>query len=607
MQDQTTQNQPQGHRATIGRLLSEIFTKFIWDDLKSGRINLKGLPVRTWWAVWLGFLTLGLLLILMMSNEVLNKLFPNITINNSVFMAPGRGLLISSAMAPIIMVGIILAWSYLLTGALRAHWAIRFGVLAIYLMTSARQMISLILYVLTIDLQPVHILVIVLELLIIAIIPFLFLLLHFTTPQPAIEFGLMIIFVGFTFFIPQLMYAISKHQTGNVIGPMYLQLEMTRLLMLITPMLIKFGYNIADFTRQTTRWAGEAINYALPSWGPGTLLAVFLIWRLTAAGRELIERLGRNGIVKELLEYGGALGVVLCVGLVWWLLERLCRADLPSVRKEDQTVVAIAKLTIPIIVLYLTPNLISYFLNSLANIIFIPVFVKWSLKIESTLLSYTQEWMLIFSTAVFLTSLWFARRGRATFSLYLGLFGLLEVYHRLTQQGSLLDMLYWQGDQPVQFWWLILVAGISILLLIKKQLTKTRAVALFFIAFTVFLVSQRDFIENPFSIFGFAGVGFIAFGMVWDVMTKGQWVNRDSPTLSRNGRIFLYVGYALLTAVVVNWTLVTHHHDFLEFVTGDGALGGFDRFGIPMIYMIFLITLADLFSPKNPMEANGLP
>jgi hypothetical protein len=601
MADQKSQPQNyQGPRTTIGRLASDVFLKFIWDDLKDGRIDLKGLPIRTRLAVWLGFLTLGIMLILMLSNQVLEKLFASIAIHNSVFIAPGRGLLVSSVMIPIIMMAMILAWSYALTGALRAHWAIRSGVLIIYLMTAARQLISLILYAMTIGLQPGHFLIISLELLIIAIIPILFLLLHFTPPQPALELGVITFFVGFTFFIPQLMYAISKHQTGNIIGAMYLQLEMTRLLVLILPMVIKLGFNIADFTRQTGQWVRETLTFALPSWGPGVILAAFLIWQLTAAGVEAAERITRNGITGGLLEYGGALGIILCVGLVWWLLGRIRQSELPGIKKEDQTIDNISRFAFPIIVIYLAPSLIASFLNSISNVIFIPVFVKWLLDIESTLIRYTQEWMLIFSAALFLTSLWFAKKGRGTLSLYLGLFGLLDVYYRMTQLGYPLDVLNWKGDQPVHFWWFFLIAGIAVFLLIKKQLTKANAVTLFFITFTIFLISQRDFIENPFTIFGFAGVGFIAFGMLWDMMTNGRWVNQDSPALSRNGRIFLYVGYSLLTAVVVSWTLVTHHHDFLEFVTGDGAMSGFDRFGVPMIYMIFLTALAGMASPEKP-------
>lgn len=607
MDDTKSQNSTNGGKAAIKRLLSEFFVKFIWADLKDGRINLKGLPMRTLWAVWLGFMTLGLMLILMISNQFLSKLFTSLTIHNSVFIAPGRGLLVSSAMIPIIMVGMSLAWSFALTGALRAHWVIRFGVLAIYLMTAARQLIALIINAMTIDLQTAQILVILLEMLIIAIIPFLFLLLHFTQPQPAIEFGLMLFFVGFTFLIPQLMYAISKHQTGNVIGEMYLQLEMTRLLMLILPMLIKLGFNIADFTRQTGQWVKEAITYALPSWGPGAILGIFLIWQLIAVGGETAERLKRNDISNILIEYGGAMGVILCVGLIWWLLGRINRSELLYFRNEDQIVDLIVKFTFPIIVVYLAPSLIGFFLNSLGNVIFIPVFVKWLLNIESILIRYTQEWMLIVSTTALLASLWFARQGRAILSLYLGLFGALDVYYRLTQHGFPLDMFNWQGDQPVHFWWLILIATITVFLLAKKKLTRNRAMTLFFVSFTVFLISQREFIENPFTIFGFAGVGFIAFGMVWDVMTNGRWVNNDSPNLSRDGRIFLYVGYSLLTAIVVNWTVVTHHHDFLEFVTGDGAMGGFDRFGIPMIYLIFLIALAGLFSSNKPLKTEELP
>jgi hypothetical protein len=53
-------------------------------------------------------------------------------------------------------------------------------------------------------------------------------------------------------------------------------------------------------------------------------------------------------------------------------------------------------------------------------------------------------------------------------------------------------------------------------------------------------------------VLGFTGVGMIALGLVWDVLTIGFWANNDSPGLPRVSRISLYLGYILFSIAVLN-------------------------------------------------------
>ncbi len=114
--------------------------------------------------------------------------------------------------------------------------------------------------------------------------------------------------------------------------------------------------------------------------------------------------------------------------------------------------------------------------------------------------------------------------------------------------------------------------------------------ALLFLLILTALLRQRDFIENPFTPFlGFAGIAFVAFSLIWDLVTRGSWAE-ESRSLPRVSRIFLYLGYVLFAATMLNWALATHDLQAIGQMTGGGALAGFDRFGMPMIYAVFLLT-----------------
>ena len=138
---------------------------------------------------------------------------------------------------------------------------------------------------------------------------------------------------------------------------------------------------------------------------------------------------------------------------------------------------------------------------------------------------------------------------------------------------------------------------------IRGRLTPQRVTRLVVLLLIVTLMRQRDFIENPFSpFFGFAGIAFIAFSLVWDIATSGSWTNEDSPRLPRISRVFLYLGSILLTATVLNWSVTIHDHDTIEKFKGGAALVGFDRFGKPLIYAAFAIALA---LPANAPRARA--
>jgi uncharacterized membrane protein len=106
------------------------------------------------------------------------------------------------------------------------------------------------------------------------------------------------------------------------------------------------------------------------------------------------------------------------------------------------------------------------------------------------------------------------------------------------------------------------------------------------------LIRQTGFIGSPFSpLLGFAGIYFLAFGLIWDMLTAGAWANEEGLWLPRTSRVFLYVGYVLLTVTLVTWAVAAHDLATVNRFTGDAALAGFFVLGIPYLYALIPVTL----------------
>jgi hypothetical protein len=142
----------------------------------------------------------------------------------------------------------------------------------------------------------------------------------------------------------------------------------------------------------------------------------------------------------------------------------------------------------------------------------------------------------------------------------------------------------------------LLFAAIALWWLARRELTPRRASALAFVTLITLLLHQSDFVSNRFSPFvGSGGLGFLAFGIVWDALTIGAWANDGSRGLPRVSRIFLYLGYVLMTVTVINWAVASHDLEEVGRLTGDLGLVGLEAFGKPLLYTIFAVTLAGAF------------
>jgi hypothetical protein len=302
--------------------------------------------------------------------------------------------------------------------------------------------------------------------------------------------------------------------------------------------------------------------------------------------------LAKTSLGAEGRSFLGALGEILIVGLVWCGVSRLLPKDKREELEAEEITEKVAGPALWVILAFNLTSLIAFTITSLAAAFPLPAFVGPLLKGTTWLNQNSATWGLVVNVAAVGLAAWLARRGKVALPLYLGLFGMLHIYYKVTNPGELLGFFNWTGPQPVDAWWVLLFCLVGIYLLFTKKLNSARAGQLFFLLTITFLLRQTNFISSPFSpLFGFAGVGFIAFGILWDSLTSGSWANTSTPGLSRTTRIFLYLGYVILTVTVINWALTTHDLTSLNQLTGNTALVGLDRFGRPMLYAIFALTL----------------
>ncbi|HYN90176.1 MAG TPA: hypothetical protein VER55_16695 [Ardenticatenaceae bacterium] len=571
---------------------------FVWADLREGLIDLRGLSRVTRGLAWLGFALLFAMVAALLLNDLWRALSPLIASLNA---PTGRGQFLPVALVPATLFLVAIGWSFLLTGALHSHPAIRLVILVIYLLAAGGWVnnntafgLAAAGYDVRSDLQ-----FLALHWALVVGVPLFFVLRWRGQPRPAFEFPLLLFLVAGMLAMAQRRELENEQVLGlSTLEPL-LSLNILTLSGLVTPLLFLIGVDIANFTRQASGWTTAAITERLPGAAPKILLLLLLAWRLRDLAREGLARLENNPLNAELLQYAGALGIPAGVALVWWIVAWLRRrGEGDTELTEEEVAESAERWALPVILAFNAVALITYVLSNLSlSIPPTPAGRALQNQIYQVIDFFsdrlTTPWELLVYVLAVAGALWLARRGRHASALYLGIFGVMHLWYQLTNPGRPLSALTWRGPEPVDLWWVLIFALAGLYWLARGQLTTARAARLLFLVLITALLRQTSFIENPFSpFFGFAGIGFIAFGLVWDAMTRGSWANEGTPGLPRVSRIFLYLGYILLTVTVVNWALTAHDLFHTSQFTGNMALNGLDRFGRPMLYAIFAVTLS---------------
>lgn len=571
---------------------------FVWADIRAGMIDLRGFSRATRLIILLGLLLIFSLAGLLLFGNVWRTQSTLISLPTVLNMT-GRGRLVPLLLAPITYMLLALAWAFALNGLLHSHWLARVGMLTLYVLAGLQRIASLFPEV-AYGVTPVAELLLRGGLLL--CVPAFYVLRWRRSARPAAEFVTLLALTAAPLAITQWSDFAYWRLSGNPTLFINLEADLLNFRLLAGPLLLLIGIDVANFARKLAGWTTRIVHERLSArsldssglgaWAMDIILFGLVAWRVGTVIVELRERIVNTSFGSELAAYAGALGLVaLCSVWVWWMTRG-------RVIEEEQVAGAAGRNALSLVLAYLAPQMIAFVLLLVASAFPYAGFAH-SLIVFSNVVSdqASMGWRLLVCVGALVTGVWlrlrFADRpARMALALYLGLFGLAGLWMSATSPNNLLQGLFWQGSQPLDFWWTLLVSATAITWLARRQLTAERVAKLLFALLIVILLQQTNFIESPFSpLFGFAGIGFLVFGLCWDALTRGAWVNYDSPGLPRTGRLFLYVGYTLLTVTVVTWALGTHDLESLNTLTGGAADAGFGNFGRPLLYAAVLVTL----------------
>ncbi len=583
--------------------------EFVWADLRSGLIDLRGLSRMTRLVVLVGFGLVLFMVGVLLYNDVWRNTFDLIPQTNGT---PGRGSLIPAGLVPTTMFLISTAWSFCLTGALHTRRLIRLAVLGLTmaLMVSWISIPPAFSLALTDTSALVGLILPLGQIVLWLALPIFFVMRWRKAQRPVFEFTVLLVLISIFFALAQANAIDQARLSGIPLGVTTLDFDLILFQALVMPLLLLVGIDVAGFAFQASEWTTEIITRRLPKWASPALLAVAAVARLWTVTTEFAWRLGSGSPAQELSQYVVAVLVPSCLGLAWWLTMRGARTSdaLPSSRSIGE---AVEKHSLWVILLYVAFQYAALALSVLVGVmtVLVPYGISQGpitglLAIADTLSAQVVDvWHLLFALCLGVAAWWLARRGNRALGLYLVLFALLELRSWLTDPSRALGMFALSSSAPIDFWWVILLTGIALYWLARRKLTPDRAGRLLLLFILTGLLQQTDFIGNRFSpFFGFAGIGLVAFGILYDAVTAGSWANIETPGLPRTSRIFMYLGYVLITVTVINWALASHDLASINELTGGVALVGFARFGRPMLYAMMASTL--VLPPPAPNVEN---
>jgi hypothetical protein len=577
---------------------------FVWADLREGMIDLRGLSRTTRALAWAGFTVLGAMLLAVLLNDAWRAASPLVPMNASLGTA-GRGSMLPESLVPATLFVLALAWSFALTGALHARRSIRLGMLAAFLLSAAGWVNSdtaLATYLLGTS-GARELLPMAAGWALLAAVPGFFWLRRRAEVRPAVEFLVLFALVSSVLLLMQARQIESLRSMGMPVLMAMVEMNVATLRGFVLPLLLIIGVDIAVFTHQASGWAAGIATDGLPRGFPQALLLGALGWRLNQVAGELAARLDGGTLAGEAAQYAGALAIPLLALGAWWLTSRVpAAAGAEDGEATSGGVVEEAeRYAVPLVLVFVGVQLVGDVLVLFAQALPVTPLTGVVQSIATGLAGVlnrflTTPWHLALNAAALVLAVRMARRGRRSLALYLGIFGAMHLWFEATNPGRPLSALGWRGSEPEDFWWTAILAGTAAAWAARRTLTRERAVALLGLVCMTWLLRQTDILDDPYSplFFGYSGIGFLAFGILWDVLTAGSWANEGTEGLPRVSRVLMYVGYVLLTVAVVNWALSGHDLSAVGQFTGDTAMVGLERFGKPILYGVFLLTLLGL-------------
>lgn len=568
---------------------------FVWADLREGMVNLRCTPPGTRALVRLGFALLFAMTLVLLFNDFLRTLSPLLPLSSG---SPGRGTAMPLSVVPATVFALSVAWSFLLTGALHARRTLRLATLLLYLTFA-------VIWTRVNTVAFANLPELALAWSVVLAVPVFFAVRWRARSRTVLEFAVLLALVAPTFVLAQTLGARAWRFSGIPLVFGGVDEAVGTLSILVTPLLLLIGLDIAEFVYRASGWTSEIASSRLPRVLLGGVLALVFAWQLYAGLVEMSERAGRSSLGEQALSYAGALGIPLAVGVVWWIFRRTGSREALA----GEEIVAGARGAAPGIVLAyygLSAVLFAVLMIGfpLASLLGLTDASESFLGLGDAIRGWVVTYRVLVDVAALGAALYFYRRDNRVLAFYLGILGAVNLWLEAVELVPFLGALNWSGTQPTALWWAIVFGAFALFWAARGRLTALRMRRLLLLFLAAALLGQTGFIEDPFSpFFGFTGIGLIALGVIWDALTLGSWANSGTVGLPRTSRIFLYLGYVLFSVTVINWAVTVHDLSQVSTFTGEGALEGFNLLGKPLLYAIFAVTLA--LPPEEVGDARG--
>jgi hypothetical protein len=590
-------------------LATDTFQNFVAGDLESGVIRVRGLGAPMATLVVASSAVFFALIGIFLTNQTWRSRYALVSLGREV---PGRGSFVPAA--AVMPTYFLLAFSLALVLAGAAHivWWARIAVVTIYLAIGSTMLTS------TTGPGASSAVAWGGRAALLAV-PIFFVAVWRARPRPAFEFCVLFALVATAFGIGLHQFAVLDRVSSNGFSAQLAATFMFALAALLGPRLVMAGVDTVSFGASVSLWVLGVLDRHVHALATTLLLVGFGAWRFRDTVVETHGRLhaaGAEALARSLL---GGLVLLLLVAATWWAFDAAADRYEGEEQEDPDVVAGTKRLALPLGAIYL--GIITTL--GIAALVAGGVDAQqtgtgWAPSMQRLLGRYETSFLprwepLIWSAlAVVAGAIIVRRRGGRLVALVLAEIGVVGIWMNLTTPNRLFSWFDPDSAGATDPWFVLVAVGLAIAWAWQRRLDHHRAARLLFVLLLAGLVKQADFIGNPFKlVLGFAGVGFVAFGLVWGYLTAGGWANATSRAFPRTGRILLFLGYTIFTLTVAIWFTLAHDLDSNDQVSSQWAGLGQRIFGQPMLLSLIVVTLVGglsgrmLLSPPAPTVAEN--
>ncbi|QXC59404.1 hypothetical protein KSP35_13445 [Aquihabitans sp. G128] len=591
---------PSRRRVVVARargVAGDVWEQFVAGDLDSGFIRTRGLGAGMTALVVVASTVFFALVGVFLTNQHWRARYQLVPLGEDL---PGRGAFVPAPLLPLVFFLLAFALSLVLAGALHAAWWVRVATVVVYLGVASSASLAAHGSGSSAAVEWGG------RVLLLAV-PVLFAVRWRARPRPAGEFCALFVLVS-----GSLLVGLHELSRLDRVGDAALSARLASsffvgLAGLLGPRLVMAGLDTVSFGASVSLWALRVIDQRVHALAAGVVLVGFGGWRLRdvvvgVAGSGADDGWGATG--RQLL--AGALLLAL-VAATWWVVDAVVDRYEGEEATDPDVVAGAKRLVLPLGTLYLA----AVTALGVAAVVAAGIDAqsgtatpRLSPAVGRLIARYsgagTERWQpVVFSLVLVAASGVLARRtGGRTSALVLAEVGVVGLWSQLAVTGRPLASLG-SGLDHTDPWIVAGVVGLAAWWTARRDLDRHRVARLLFVLLLSGLVAQGTFLGNPFElVLGFAGVGFVAFGLVWGYLTAGSWTNAESPAFPRSSRILLFLGYTIFTLTVGTWFVLSHDLANKTLLSDSWARLGSDLFGQPMLLALVVITLAGTSSSR---------